>query len=91
MGDILISPKPISRNPQNLDDSNLRTRRAAAGAIFAIGVLFLMLAAICSTALFSGCILFGLVLTVPAALCLGVDFLLLRAVRAIQEPRIKKG
>ena len=90
MGHIPISPKPIPRKQENPDESNLRTRRVAAGTVFAIGVFFLLLATICSPAISTGCLLLGLVLTLPAFLCLGADFLLHRAVRAAQEPRIKK-
>ena len=90
MGRIPISHKPISRNAENPDESNLRTRRTAARTVFVIGLLFLLLATFCSPALSRGCLLLGLVLALPAFLCLGVDFLLQRAVRAVQEPRIKK-
>jgi hypothetical protein len=69
---------------------NLRTRRAAAAAVLAAGVVILLLAAVCSPNLRAGCILFGLILTLPALLCLGVDLILQRAVRALQEPQIKK-
>ena len=84
-----VSHSPISRNRKGADTLNLQTRRAAAGVVFTIGVLVLLLAMLCSPALRAGCILLGLILALPALLGLAVDFMLQRAVRAVQELQIK--
>jgi hypothetical protein len=85
-----VRPENPESRLETGDTLNLRARRAVSGGVFAVGAILVIWSVFCAPAARNACILFGLVLAVPAFVCLGVDFLLQRAVRAVREPRLKE-
>jgi len=82
-----MSSKRVQPAGEKPEAVNLRGRRAAAALVLALGVALLVLATISPQPLRGACILLGLVLALPALICLGVDLLLRRAVHAVQKAR----
>ncbi len=84
-----MSLKRVPPPGKDADPPSLRARRAAAAIVLAIGAVLLALAVMWSPPLRGACILLGLVLALPALICLGVDLWLRIAVRAVESSRPK--